>query len=54
MNMVANKVSEKYKKMLIPDKVVETARAYRYRLYPDSKRQKEIDEQIELARHLLQ
>lgn len=33
-------------------KDVETARAYRYRLYPDSKRQKEIGEQIELTRLL--
>jgi putative transposase len=31
---------------------VDVQRAYRYRLYPDSKRQKEIDEQMELARLL--
>ncbi len=31
---------------------VDVARAYRYRLYPDSKRQNEIDGQIELARLL--
>lgn len=31
---------------------VDIARAYRYRLYPDSKRQKGIDEEIELARIL--
>ena len=31
---------------------VEVARAYRYRLYPDSKRQREIEEQVELARLL--
>ncbi len=32
--------------------VMESVRAYRFRLYPDAKRQREIDEQIELARFL--
>ncbi len=31
---------------------MEPVRAYRFRLYPDAKRQREIDEQIELARFL--
>ena len=32
--------------------VMESVRAYRFRIYPDAKRQREIDEQIELARFL--
>ncbi len=32
--------------------VMGSVRAYRFRLYPDAKRQREIDEQIELARFL--
>ncbi len=31
---------------------MESVRAYRFRIYPDAKRQREIDEQIELARFL--
>jgi putative transposase len=31
---------------------MESVRAYRFRLYPDAKRQREIDEQLELARFL--
>lgn len=38
--------------MELDKKNVDVTRAYRYRLYPDSKRQNEIDEQIELARLL--
>ena len=34
----------------VTEEDVETTKAYRYRLYPDAKRQKKIDEQIELAR----
>ena len=43
---------KRYKNMKEGISDVEVARAYRYRLYPDSERQKEIDEQIELARLL--
>ncbi len=32
--------------------VMESVRAYRFRIYPDARRQREIDEQIELARFL--
>ena len=31
---------------------MESVRAYRFRIYPDARRQREIDEQIELARFL--
>ncbi len=41
-----------YNNLPAPNECVEIARAYKYRLYPDAKRQKEIDEQMELARLL--
>ncbi len=51
MNTVAYNV-EKNNNLKVAKENVDASRAYRYRLYPDSKRQKEIDEQIELARLL--
>ena len=43
---------ERRNNLKIATKDVDVTKAYRYRLYPDSKRQKEIDEQIDLARLL--
>ncbi len=51
MSMVAHN-GERHNNLNGARENVDIARAYKYRLYPDSKRQKEIDEQIELARLL--
>ena len=51
MDMVAHNVGT-HNNLEAAIEDVDASRAYRYRLYPDSKRQKEIDEQIELARLL--
>ncbi len=51
MNMVVHNVG-RHNNLKVTRKDVDIAKACRYRLYPDAKRQKEIDEQIELARLL--